>query len=128
MMGAMDAGRRPGILGTGLLCLALLLGALDLHPAHPGEMAHESRVLSGGGPYFPGAAHPGQPIHVEEADPVQRPHCAVCLHRLETRVACLEPAALVLPADLLAQLWLAPDPGAQPASRRCDGARAPPLS
>src|SRR5688572_28778094 len=86
-MRVMDARRRLSALGTGLLCLALLLGALDFHPAEGG---HESPVLAGSALYFPGAAHPGQPIHVEEADPVQRPHCAVCLHRLETRGACLE--------------------------------------
>lgn len=117
----MDARRWPGALGRGLLCLALLLGAIDLHPA---ESAHEPLQLS----YHPGAAHPGQPIHVEEADPVERPHCGACLHRLETRGACLEPAALVLPADLTFRLWLASAPSAEPGSRRPDGARAPPLS
>lgn len=121
----MDARRRLSALGTGLLCLALLLGALDIHPV---EGAHESPVLAGSALYFPGAAHPGQPIHVEEADPVQRPHCALCLHRLETRGACLEPAVLVRPADLAFHLWLAPAPSARPGSRRPDGARAPPLS
>ena len=117
----MDERRRLSALGTGLLCLALLLGALDFHPA---ESAHELLAQA----YHPGAAHPGQPIHIEEADPVQRPHCAVCLHRLETRGACLEPAALVQPADLTFHLWLAPAPSAKPGSRRPGGARAPPLS
>lgn len=117
----MDARRRLSALGTGLLCLALLLGALDIHPA---EGAHEPLELT----FHPGAAHPGQPVHVEEADPVERPHCAACLHRLETRGACLEPAALALPADLAFRLWLAPAPSAKPGSRRPDGARAPPLS
>lgn len=126
----MDAKRRSsslrwlGSLGHGLLGLVLLLGAIDVHPA---ERVHE---LPGIGEtlYFPGAAHPGQPIHIEEADPVQRPHCAACLLRLETRGACLQPAALVLPADLTFRLWLAPTPSAAPGSRRPSGARAPPLS
>ncbi|HWM93414.1 MAG TPA: hypothetical protein VN493_21820 [Thermoanaerobaculia bacterium] len=108
-----------------LLCVALLLGALDLHPA---DAPHEPLSLGGEAVYFPGAAHPGEPVHVESATPVEQPHCAACLHRLETRGACLEPAVLVLPADLTFRLWLAPAPSAAPGSRRAAGARAPPLS
>ena len=117
--------RWPGVLGHGLLGLALLLSALDLHPI---EETHDALALAGERLYFPGAAHPGQPIHVEQADPVQRPHCSACIQRLETRGACLQPAAQVLPADLTFHLWLAPAPSAEPGSRRPSGARAPPLS
>ena len=117
----MSARRRIGAWGRGLLCLALLLGALDIHPV---EGAHEALERT----WYPAAAHPGQPVHMEAADPVQRPHCTACLHRLETRGACLEPAAFVQPADLTFRLWLTPAPSAEPGSRRPDGARAPPLS
>ncbi len=120
--------RRPSglaTLGHGLLCLFLLLGALDLHleadalePLSPGE----SSV------YHPGADHPGQPVHIEPADPVQQPHCAACLHRLETRGAHLVPAFSALPVILTSRLIPPPAPNASRVARASSGARAPPLS
>lgn len=121
----MDANRRGSRWLYGALCLFLLVGAIDLHPR---EQAHGTLAPAVESVYFPGVAHPGLPIHVEEAESAQRPHCAACLHRLETRGSCLQPAALVLPADLTFHLWLAPAPSAGRGSRRPAGARAPPLS
>lgn len=109
----------------GLLCLALLLGSVDLHSA---DATHEPLALSSGSVYYPAAAHPGQPAHIEQADPVQHPHCAACLLRLQTRGACLQPAGSILPADLTFRLCLAPAPSAALVARRSSGARAPPLS
>lgn len=112
-------------IGHGLLGALLLLGAMDLHPA---EEAHHSLAPSGGSVYFPEAAHPGQPVHFEAvADPVEQPHCDVCLHSHKTRA---EPPRLVAAAAPFAGesgLWLAPASRAGRGSRRPDGARAPPF-
>src|SRR5688572_6876349 len=99
----------------GLLCLVLLLGSVDLHPA---DATHQPLALSGASVYYPAAAHPGQPAHIEQADPVQHPHCAACLLRLQTRGACLQPAGSILPADLTFRLCLAPAPSVAPVARR----------
>lgn len=111
--------------GHGLLGLVLLLGALDLHVQ---ENAREPLSPAGESVYYPGAAHPDLPVHVEQADPVQRPHCAACLHRLETRGAHVQPVSSALPVVLTFHLWLAPAPSAARIARSPSGARAPPLS
>lgn len=111
-------------IGHGLAGALLLLGVVDLHPAE------ESHPLapSGGSVYFPEAAHPGQPVHFEAVeDPVQRPHCNVCLHRLKTSAEPLRLIAAAAPSSGGSGLWIAPAPRADRGRRRPDGARAPPL-
>lgn len=123
MSGARSSGWLRRI-GHGLLGALLLLGAVDLHPA---EEPHQL-APSGGSVYFPEAAHPGQPVHFEAVeDPVQRPHCNVCLHRLKTSAEPLRPTAAAAPSSGGSGLWIAPAPRADRGSRRPDGARAPPL-
>jgi hypothetical protein len=121
----MRSGRRlSGWLGHGLLALVLLVGAVDLHV----QEALEPLGPAGESLYYPGAAHQGQPVHVEKADPVERPHCAACLHHLQTRGAHLQPVSSALPADLTFHLWPAPAPSASRIARSPFGARGPPLS
>lgn len=108
---------------AGLLALLVLFGAVDLHPA--GE-EHGLVPFAGDEAYVPEAAHPDQPLHLEQASAAERPHCPACLHNLQTRGAHLHAAAAVAP----------PAPGRAPAaemrwvpagSSRCpSGARAPP--
>ncbi|HEX5757630.1 MAG TPA: hypothetical protein VF121_00390 [Thermoanaerobaculia bacterium] len=72
--------------GLAALALLLLAGAVELHPA-------EEAVSPLAGPqhYFPEAAHPEQPLHVEAAAAVERPHCTACFRGLQGRGAA--PAA-----------------------------------
>ena len=112
-------------LGHGLLSLVLVLGALDLHLE---ESSHEPLSLTGESVYYPGAAHQGQPAHFEEADPAQRPHCAACFHRLETRGAHVLPVCSARPAEPAFHLWVAPAPRTSRIARSPFGARPPPLS
>ena len=111
-------------MGHGLLALVLLLGALDLHV----QEAREPLAQAGESLYFPGAAHPGQPVHIEEADPAEQPHCAACLHRLQTSGAHVQPPSSALPAEPTIHLWHAPAPNPFRIARSPSGARAPPIS
>lgn len=108
---------------AGLLALLVLFGAVDLHPA--GE-EHGLVPFAGDESYVPEAAHPDQPIHLEQASAAERPHCPACLHHLQTRGALLRTAAAVAPP--LPRLALAAEMRWVPAgSSRCpSGARAPP--
>lgn len=108
---------------AGLLAVLVLLGAVDLHPA--GE-EHGLVPFAGDEAYVPEAAHPDQPLHLEQAGAAERPHCPACLHHLQTRVAHLSAIAAVVPP--------APRAGAagevrslpSAISLRPSGARAPP--
>ncbi len=117
--------RRLRWLGTHLLAVFLLLGALDFHPA--GE-THGGWGPGGGQVYFPDAAHPELPLHWEQAQPAERPHCDACLHRLQSPGLHLQALVSIAPpssADV-------PRPLSGPAVARLafrpSGARAPPLS
>lgn len=77
-----------------LLIAVLLLGALDWHPA--GDV-HGDPAAGGSQVYFPGAEHPHQPVHFEQADPAHRPVCPVCVHRVQASGAHLRPSAAMAP-------------------------------
>lgn len=108
----------------GLLGALLVLGVVDLHPAEKSHFA----LAPPESLYFPEAAHPGQPVHLEAADsPAQQPHCAACLHRFESRAEPLRLIVAAVPYSGGSGLWLPPAPRAHGGGRRPDGARAPPL-
>lgn len=113
---------------SGLLALISLLGAVDLHPALHSD--GDSHGLAGGeaGIYFPAASHPGQPVHFEAASPAERPHCAACFLRVQTRGTATPPAAAPAPAVPSERLAAAPDAVASRMSFRPSGARAPPFA
>lgn len=117
---------------SGLLTLISLLGVVDLHPALHGALGPmaDSHGLAGGeaGIYFPAASHPGQPVHFEAASPAERPHCAACFLRVQTRGTATPPAAAPAPALPSERLAAAPDAVASRMSFRPSGARAPPFS
>ena len=114
---------------NGLLALIFLLGAVDLHPVlHGGGESHGLVGGEAGAVYFPAASHPGQPVHFEEASPAQRPHCAACFLRVQTRGAEASPAVAPAPDAAGERLAAAPDAAASRLSFRPSGARAPPLS
>jgi hypothetical protein len=115
--------RRP--LWVALLGLVVLLGVLDFHPA--GER-HSLLELPGTSGYSPEAAHSEQPIHLEPGKVVQRPHCPICLQRLQ--LSGLHPAATVeLAPPAVQDLRLEAADRAPAGGTLCSsGARAPPLS
>ncbi|HYO13731.1 MAG TPA: hypothetical protein VE685_11105 [Thermoanaerobaculia bacterium] len=108
---------------VGLLLALLVPGAVDFHAA---EEAHDLLPSLGGGVYFPEAAHPDQPLHLERADPVQRPHCPACLLHLQVRGMDLRAAVRIAPPMGRTAVTRAADASAASASRRPSGARAPP--
>jgi hypothetical protein len=109
---------------SALLIAVLLLGALDWHPA--GDL-HDASAPGRSEVYFPGAEHPTQPAHFEQADPAHRQACPVCALRAQTSGAHLRPLAVMAP----------PLPELQPAgdltcplvsvALRSSGARGPPF-
>lgn len=112
------------LLAHGLLCAVLLLGVVDIHPdkESPEPLAGAESV------YFPAAAHPGQPVHMETASPVAHPRCAACLLHLQTRGAHLQSVSAILPPAALRYLQPVPESRAVRGVRSLSGARAPPLS
>jgi hypothetical protein len=58
-------------------------GAVDYHPAGLAHGFGEPSDPSGSS-FSHAAVHPGQPQHLEASDVVSRPHCPICLHRLQT--------------------------------------------
>jgi hypothetical protein len=115
--------RRP--FWVALLGLVLLLGTMDFHPS--GEL-HSFLEPLGSSEYSPEAAHPGQPLHLEPGAVVARPHCPVCIQRLQLGGLHLPVATrLELPAPRV--LWLAAaDVPSLSCTSRSSGARGPPLS
>ena len=109
---------------SALLIAVLLLGALDWHPA--GDL-HNASAPSGSEVYFPGAEHPSQPAHFEQADPSHRQVCPVCALRAQTSGMHLRPAVVMAPP--LPVVRPAGDPASPLASvaLRSSGARAPPF-
>lgn len=107
-----------------LLLVALLLpGVLDLHPA--GEQ-HEPLAAGVQGVYYPEAAHPDQPIHLEQGSPVKVPPCLACLHRLETSGVHLREVARVAPPVPQAPVGCETGPLPVRTASRPSAARAPP--
>jgi hypothetical protein len=81
-----------------LVACAVLLGAVDYHPAGEGHSFAELPEAAGSS-FSHAALHPGQPVHLEPSEVVTRPHCPVCLHRLQTSGGHLLAAiAMALPA------------------------------
>jgi hypothetical protein len=117
-------GRRPSPWGA-LLGLLLLLGALDFHPA--GEL-HSLLERSGSSEYSPEAVHPGQPIHLEPGAVVSRPHCPVCLQRLQLGGLHLASAAEPVPPATRERLAATGAPRCPRGTFSPFGARGPPLS
>jgi hypothetical protein len=81
-------------LPAALLLVLVLFGLLEIHPAY--ECVSESQVANGG-VYYPAAAHPHSPIHIEEARAARRPMHPVCLHLLQTNGTLPRIAGLELP-------------------------------
>lgn len=108
-----------------VLALALLVAGLDLHPE--GE-AHGPLALAGSETYFPEAAHPTLPDHVEAAHAAERPHCTACLQRLGSLGIQLQASVALAPPLPRLALLPAADPSLLRRSLRPSGARAPPLS
>jgi hypothetical protein len=71
-------------LGLGALAVLLLAGTLEIHPADEAANPLGAPEL-----YFPGAAHPEQPAHIETSAAVERPHCPACLNRVQGGAAGL---------------------------------------
>lgn len=117
--------RRLRPVGVHLLAVFLLLGALDFHPA--GE-THGGWGPGGGQVYFPDAAHPELPLHWEQAQPAERPHCDACLHRLQGQSLHLQVLASIAPPPSGDVPRPVSSPGVARFSARPSGARAPPLS
>lgn len=108
---------------SALLIAVLLLGALDWHPA--GDL-HDTSAPSGSEVYFPGAEHPSQPAHFEQADPAHRQICPVCALQAQTSGAHLRQATAMAPplpqiVPRGERMW-----SLASASLRSSGARAPP--
>ncbi|HYG61136.1 MAG TPA: hypothetical protein VEL74_01025 [Thermoanaerobaculia bacterium] len=108
-----------------LLAIALLFAGLDLHPE--GE-PHGPLALTGSETYFPEAAHPTLPDHVEAAHAAERPHCTACLQRLGSLGVQFEAAVSLAPPLPRVAMLPAGDPSLLRRSLRPSGARAPPLS
>jgi len=83
-------------LSAALLPVLVLLGIVELHPAR--ECLCESQIESGE-VYYPEAAHPHSPIHVEQAKAARRPMCPICLHLLQTSGTLAQVAGLALPTS-----------------------------
>jgi hypothetical protein len=66
-----------------LVACAVFLGGVDYHPAGEGHFFGETPDAAGSS-FSHAAVHPGQPVHLEPSEVVTRPHCPVCLHRLQT--------------------------------------------
>ncbi len=111
-----------------LLAATVLGGGLEIHPAN--EASEPLAALAGhhDETFFQGASHPVQPAHAENATPVQRPICAVCLNRLNGFGA--QPGRGAALSIGLADHSLPPAVAASPLLRslRPDGARAPPFA
>lgn len=112
-------------LWVALLALVVLLGSLDLHLE--GE-PHPLYAPAGGSEYSPEAAHPTQPIHFEPGSVVSRPHCPVCIQRLQLGGLHLPVTAELAPPAPRSLLAAAPALPPLRGSLRPSGARAPPLS
>jgi hypothetical protein len=110
-------------LGLWALAALLLAGSLDLHPADEG-----AEPFAGGELYFPAAAHPEQPEHLETSPSAERPHCAACLNRYQGGAAGLpRPLAQAAPARR-ERLRLLPFSLPFEVARGSARGRAPPLS
>ncbi len=107
-----------------LLISVLLLGALDWHPA--GDL-HDATASGPGEIYFPGAEHPDQPAHFEQADPAYHPHCQACIYRMQTSGAHLRPTAALAPLVPQTREAVEPAPLRPSIALRSRGARAPPV-
>jgi len=109
-----------------LLACAVFLGAVDYHPAGEGHSFGETPEAAGSS-FSHAAVHPGQPVHLEASEVVTRPHCPVCLHRLQTSGGHLLAAvAMALPA-LASALPAGSLFASRDASRLARAARAPPV-
>lgn len=108
-----------------LLIAVLLLGALDWHPA--GDV-HGDSAQSGAQVYFPGAEHPCQPVHFEQATPAHhRPACPVCVHRVQTAGAHLRPSVAMAPPAPEVREAVELSLTRSSMALRSSGARAPPV-
>jgi hypothetical protein len=119
--------RRPSW-RTAASVLALLLLLPGLVERHAGSEA----AGNGSGPlaaaFYPDAAHPGLPLHVDRAEQGEEPHCLACLHGLHTRSLQPTRTSGVVPPLATQPLALCT---AAPAARRATapaGGRAPPFS
>jgi hypothetical protein len=108
-----------------LLIAVLSLGSLDWHPA--GKL-HDASASAGSEVYFPGAEHPDQPAHYEQADPAHRPVCPVCVLRAQTSGAHLCASASLAPPSPRARGTVELSEPLAPAALRPSGGRAPPSS
>ncbi len=111
-----------------VFALALLLpGLVERHGRHDAaDLLAKSGVRLEA--YFPAAAHPGLPLHLEGAAEGEVRHCAACLQSLHSRAAEPDRASFSVPPAPRRLL-----PAARPVvlARRWSAAaagRAPPLS
>lgn len=83
-----------------VFALALLLpGLLDQH-GHGGADAHrvdEAGVRRAGAAYFPAAAHPDLPLHLEDAEGGEVRPCTVCLQSFQSRGTTPDRASFTVP-------------------------------
>ncbi|HEY0515067.1 MAG TPA: hypothetical protein VGH73_24440 [Thermoanaerobaculia bacterium] len=109
--------------GAFLLTVALLAGAVDLHPA--GE-SHSALSACRKGHYSRSATHPSSPAHFEAWEEGVWEACPVCLHKLRTGGAHL-PLSTLLASPAAARFReLVPVPLALKRFAAPRGARGPP--
>ncbi|HBL29883.1 MAG TPA: hypothetical protein DD490_23850 [Acidobacteria bacterium] len=115
---------RQRSLWSAVLALVLLSGAMDIHPV--GER-HSLLEPAGGSEYSPQAVHAGQPLHLEPGFAIARPHCPICLQRLQLGGLHLDAAPGLAPPG--AGRRVAPAGEAPPAEAflSASSARGPPF-
>jgi hypothetical protein len=110
---------------VGLLAVALVAGALDLHV--PGEARHHGLTGCRSSTHSRTSLHPTAPTHFEAAEEEVCPICPGCLHQLRIGAARL-PLAILLAAPALKDLGeTSPIPLAGKRFITPRGARGPPF-
>jgi hypothetical protein len=110
-----------------LLACVVFLGAVDYHPAGDAHAFGETANLAGSS-FSSTARHPGQPLHLESSAVDVRPHCPMCLHRLQTAGSHLAPAHAAEVLIAVSAPSSGPALAARTTSCRPREARAPPAA